>query len=297
METLPLNKIRCDGGTQSRAFMDETAIAEYAEAMKEGAQFPPVVVFYDGTDYWMADGFHRARAAKDAGLTEINADVRQGDKRAAILFSVGANAISQVNRTSADKRRAVMVLLEDKEWSQWPQGEIAKTCKVSREYVNRVFQENKSSCDRSQDTSRKVERGGKTYEMKTGEIGKKDAETGTGQNSSPTGSQTSAQSRSNIESSEAERPAPERNGSEWQNSEWTSSNTPSINGKSAGNLGENGTSETPEVVEETPTRSPATLYSLCLELIENHVALLAKTPEAREWFGRLIEAMPEETNE
>jgi hypothetical protein len=32
-----------------------------------GRNSPPVVVFYDGTSYWLADGFHRVKAAEQAG--------------------------------------------------------------------------------------------------------------------------------------------------------------------------------------------------------------------------------------
>jgi hypothetical protein len=33
-----------------------------------GAKFPPVVVFFDGTNHWLGDGFHRTCAAEVAGL-------------------------------------------------------------------------------------------------------------------------------------------------------------------------------------------------------------------------------------
>ena len=37
-----------------------------------------MTVFYDGTDNWLSDGFHRLYAARNAGFDEIDADVRQG---------------------------------------------------------------------------------------------------------------------------------------------------------------------------------------------------------------------------
>jgi hypothetical protein len=39
--------------------------------------------------------------------------------------SVSANAPHGLRRTNADKRRAVVRLLEDTEWSQWADREIA----------------------------------------------------------------------------------------------------------------------------------------------------------------------------
>lgn len=134
--TLDISTIRLDGGTQPRASIDVTVMEDYALRMADGAKFPPVVVFYDGTDYWAADGFHRIHAARDGlGLTEIEAEVRQGTQRDAILYSCGANAEHGMRRTNADKHRAVMRLLEDPEWSRWSDSEIARRCAVSHPFV------------------------------------------------------------------------------------------------------------------------------------------------------------------
>jgi ParB-like chromosome segregation protein Spo0J len=115
---LQLTQIKTDGGTQSRAGLDQFVIDDYAQLMKEGAAFPLVVVFYDGTYYWLADGFHRTSAAEQAGLETIEAEVKQGTRRDAVLYSVGANATHGLRRSNADKRRAVETLLTDTEWSQ-----------------------------------------------------------------------------------------------------------------------------------------------------------------------------------
>ena len=83
-ELIPLEKIRRDGGTQPRASINHQTVLEYVEDMKNGDSFPPVVVFYDGEIYWLADGFHRVEAAFGAGLTEIAVKVKQGTRRDAI---------------------------------------------------------------------------------------------------------------------------------------------------------------------------------------------------------------------
>lgn len=131
MTSLRVSRIRTDGGTQPRSTILQDVVEEYAAAMVDGAEFPSVTVFYDGTDYWLADGFHRVAAASAAGLAEINSDVRQGTRRDAVLHSVGANATHGMRRTNEDKRRAVRVLLEDPEWAQWSDREIARRCGVS----------------------------------------------------------------------------------------------------------------------------------------------------------------------
>jgi hypothetical protein len=81
--------------------------------MTTGAEFPPVTVFYDGADYWLANGFHRITESGSLGLSDIAADVRQGTRRDAVLYSVGANAKHSYPRSNKDKRRAALTLLRD----------------------------------------------------------------------------------------------------------------------------------------------------------------------------------------
>ncbi|MFD2814968.1 hypothetical protein ACFSYD_12020 [Paracoccus aerius] len=95
-------------------------------------------MFYDGASYWLADGFHRYKAFAQINAHDVPADVRQGTQRAAILFSVGANASHGLRRTNDDKRRAVMVLLNDPEWSKWSDREIARQAGVSNRYVSNL---------------------------------------------------------------------------------------------------------------------------------------------------------------
>lgn len=136
---IPVSKIRTDGGTQSRAAINEATVDEYAEALADPETvFPPVVVYYDGRDHWLADGFHRVAAWERVGRVEVPAEVRQGDRRRAILHSVAANSTHGLRRTNDDKRRAVMTLLEDDEWSKWSDRQIARQCGVSHEFVRKL---------------------------------------------------------------------------------------------------------------------------------------------------------------
>ncbi|HEV3448349.1 MAG TPA: hypothetical protein VG099_27180 [Gemmataceae bacterium] len=41
-------------------------------------------------------------------------------------------------RTNADKRKAVLLLLADVEWSQWSDGQIARRCQVSQVFVSKL---------------------------------------------------------------------------------------------------------------------------------------------------------------
>ena len=60
---LNYEQIRMDGGTQPLAELQKEVMEDYAELMRAGVKFPPIVVFHDGDNYWLADGFHRMGAA------------------------------------------------------------------------------------------------------------------------------------------------------------------------------------------------------------------------------------------
>lgn len=137
-ENIELSKIRRDGGTQPRSTISQDIIEDYSMQMVEGAVFPPVTVFYDGEEYWLADGFHRVHAADAASFKTIAAEVHQGTRRDAVLFSVGANAAHGWRRSNEDKRRAVKTLLNDPEWSGWSDREIARRCHVDHVTVSRL---------------------------------------------------------------------------------------------------------------------------------------------------------------
>lgn len=135
MSTINIADVRVNGGTQSRAAIDRGVVSEYADAIKGGATFPPITVYFDGVSYWLADGFHRYEAYALAQVYDAPADIRQGTQRDAILFSVGANASHGLRRTNDDKRRAVQTLLNDPEWSAWSDREVARACGVSHTFV------------------------------------------------------------------------------------------------------------------------------------------------------------------
>jgi len=91
----------------------------------------------------------------------IEADIRAGTLRDAVLYSVGANGKHGMPPSNDDKRKAVLVLLNDAEWSAWSDREIAKQCHVSHQMVcnyrsslSTVDSEN--AAERSNDDKRKA---------------------------------------------------------------------------------------------------------------------------------------------
>lgn len=135
---IPLAHIHTDGGTQARAGLNEDAVADYADAFRRDVVLPPVVVFFDGETYWLADGFHRLAAAVKAELDELWAEVRQGTQRDAFLYACEANQSHGVRPTRVDKRHAVEKMLRDAEWVKWSDREIARRCGTSKPFVSKV---------------------------------------------------------------------------------------------------------------------------------------------------------------
>jgi len=135
---IPIRFIKVHGAMQARVAMDQGAIQDYAEAMKDGAHFPPVVIFQDADVYWLGDGFHRLEAAQLAGKKNIKSEIRLGGVREAQLYAIGANHTHGLRRTNADKRKAVNMLLDDPEWGAWSNREIARVAGVAPGLVDKM---------------------------------------------------------------------------------------------------------------------------------------------------------------
>ncbi len=129
---MPVDQISIDPRLQIRAAISVQVAGDYAESMRNDVSMPPVAVFFDGQTHWLADGFHRIKAAAMAGIAEISADVRDGSFRDALRHALGANA---------DKRRAVEAALADPEWGALSNRKIAGLCRVSHAFVNIIRSE------------------------------------------------------------------------------------------------------------------------------------------------------------
>lgn len=141
-KTIKLSDIVIDAGTQQRVSKTDSVIDEYCESIKCGAKFPQLTVFTNGVEYYLVDGFHRYFAYKKAGgIDFVDADIHEGTKRDAILYSASVNGTHGLRLTNKDKRKHVLVLLNDSEWSQWTDTLIAKHCKVTQQFVSKVRRE------------------------------------------------------------------------------------------------------------------------------------------------------------
>ncbi len=173
---LPLDAITLNEQLCSRADgLRQDVIDEYREALKGGDTFPAVTVFFDGTQYYLVDGYHRYYTYRLEHLEMIEAEIHQGSLRDALLCSAATNQKHGMRRTNADKWRAVQILLEDAEWRTWSDNAIAKHCGVAQSFVANVRASLHSELsERSTRTYRN--KYGNRSTMQTGNIGKRPAQ-------------------------------------------------------------------------------------------------------------------------
>jgi hypothetical protein len=174
-DLVSLDTLRMDSDVQPREAINTQVIGEYAESMRNGDTFPDIIVFHDAEagEQYLADGWHRVLAAREASKATLNAEIRAGTKRDAVLYSISANTRHGLRPTNADKRRAVRRLLIDPEWSQWSDGVIAQRAGVSQPFVG-TLRSKMSVEDEDSEPKRRKTADGRT--MDTTSIGRKKAE-------------------------------------------------------------------------------------------------------------------------
>jgi hypothetical protein len=159
--------IRIDGDTQPRAKLSREIYEEYAEQMKAGEQFPPITVYFDGKNYWLADGFHRINAHVIAWPDElIECEVLKGTKSDAQWHSYGANITHGLRRTNEDKLRAIKAALQHPQGSVLSDRHIAEHIGVHHSTISKLRKELSPSVDYPQKEKR-IGRDGRKFSTKS----------------------------------------------------------------------------------------------------------------------------------
>lgn len=175
-KTLSIDLIRTEGDMQGRAEFSPEHIADLKAAWEAKADLPPLLVFFDGTDYWLADGFHRLDAAKLAKRASVQCDIEKGTRRDAWLAALKANQVHGLRRTNADKRKVVTRALSDAELVTWADSRIAEHIGVTHPFVAAIRRElvtvTGSPAAKAADKPR-VGRDGKSRNQPTTKAGKK----------------------------------------------------------------------------------------------------------------------------
>lgn len=145
VHSLSLDVLRLDGGTQARLAVSEDTVDDYAEVLEQAEgdwPFAPIDVFHDGTDYFVADGFHRTLAAVRLKRASVPCHVHRGTAKDAKIFGMTANDRHGLRMSRADKRACVLWLLDQ---GVMKHTEIAKTAGVGVRTVVRIVSESKNT--------------------------------------------------------------------------------------------------------------------------------------------------------
>jgi transposase len=113
-------------------------------------------VFFDGSEYWLVDGFHRYFATKSNGKTSIDCDVQNGTLKEAVRFSWKANGKRGLPLNPNDYKKIIIAMLRDEEAKKMSNRQIAEYVGVSHSTVNRF----KSSLEQSSTEKKPVKDSG-----------------------------------------------------------------------------------------------------------------------------------------
>ena len=146
--------IRLDGDTQPRVKIDKAVCSEYGEQMKAGEKFPPVDVFFDGQDNWLADGFHRIEAYVMALPGEaIECNVYKGTLQDARWHSYSVNKAHGLRRSGEDKEQVVRAALAHPAAAGRSNRQIAEHCGVDEKTVRKYRHPKNLTADSPQSDS------------------------------------------------------------------------------------------------------------------------------------------------
>ena len=159
---MKLSQLKLDPALQMRKQLNKEIVGDYAKAMLDGDKFPPIIVFNDGENNYVAEGFTRCAAAKQAGLEIIDADVRMGTWDDAFDYAfTQANHRNGQRYTPEDKRYAIGKALEFARYSGKSDRELARIYQVSHTFVAKL-----RKVEGKQPDTIQVNRGGVEYELK-----------------------------------------------------------------------------------------------------------------------------------
>ena len=136
IENVLLARVNFHQDTQVREKIDPETVTHYAERMRAGDRFQPVILFSNGKadgDLFVGDGWHRLKAASQNECQRFPAEVRPGGLDAAIDYALSANATHGKPRTHKDIRRAVGMAI--KRYPDHSNRQIAKLCAVDDKTV------------------------------------------------------------------------------------------------------------------------------------------------------------------
>ena len=139
VQKLRLYKIKLDPQYQPRLKINNGYVREYADLIREGVEFPPIVVTpTENGDFSVISGFHRLKAYNEVGIKEIEAEILQANKFDLLKRAIEDNTKHGVRYTNEDKWQCVTLLLDEPESEKMSDNAIASIAGVSNHLVKKI---------------------------------------------------------------------------------------------------------------------------------------------------------------
>lgn len=136
VQDVELRLIQIDPGIQVRVGLNQTVVASYSKAMRQQAQFPPLIIYRSEGQLILCDGHHRHAAAQAAGIHTLQAIIKSGTRGECLMEAVRVNLRHGLRLSAADKQRVVISLLTT--GSDFSDRALAKLVGVSDRTVGRL---------------------------------------------------------------------------------------------------------------------------------------------------------------
>jgi len=154
---------------QSRAEMSYSLVDEYAEMMKRGVEFAPILTIFDRQEnhHYVYDGAHRVEAARKIADHTLAASCTDGTQADAQWLALSANQKHGLRRNTDDKQRVARNALKHPNGAALSNREIGRHCGIDHKTVGKLRKELELSGVIPRMEERTVTRNGTTYTQST----------------------------------------------------------------------------------------------------------------------------------
>jgi hypothetical protein len=146
VQEISISKLTLDPERQMRVHgCRRLVVKKYADALEQGAEFPPIIVVKIDKEFVVCDGFHRISAHESLGLKKIKASIEEGDEVLAMERSFAANGAHGESRSKEDEEMALMKMIAHPVIGQRSLRDLGKLVGLSHTKVSQVRRQMEAS--------------------------------------------------------------------------------------------------------------------------------------------------------
>lgn len=142
-QTISLSDIELDKSFQPRDSLDGTHVNNLTEAYKDNIELPPITVWKEENLSFLLDGFHRYRAASNAGVKQLPVQYFTGSRAEAMAFAFKTNISHGLLLSRNERVKYLLRLLDIEPYKSMSTREAGKSLGVSNAFVSRLRNKDK----------------------------------------------------------------------------------------------------------------------------------------------------------